>query len=62
MCPGLIELVRGVDVAYIDSTFKEEEATDTIINNLHLSQRKAEEIGKLAKKYVPIHLQNNVDS
>ena len=62
MCPGLIELVRGVDVAYIDSTFKEEEATDTIINNLHLSQRKAEEIGKLAKKYVPIHLQINVDT
>ena len=62
MCPGLIELVRGADVAYIDSTLKEEEAIDAIINNLHLSQKKAEEIGKLAKKYVPIHLQNNKDN
>ncbi len=62
MCPGLIELVRGADVAYIDSTLKEEEVTDTILNNLHLSQKKAEEIGKLAKKYVPIHLQNNEDN
>ncbi|MGB6607593.1 MAG: ribonuclease Z [Atribacterota bacterium] len=61
MCPELIELVRGADVAYVDSTLKEEEVTDTIINNLHLSQKKAEEIGKLAKKYIPIHLQDNED-
>lgn len=59
MCSGLIELVRGADVAYIDSTLKEEEVTDTILNNLHLSQKKAEEIGKLAKKYIPIHLQDD---
>jgi len=61
ICPGLIELIQGADVAYIDSTLKEEEVTDTILNNLHLSQKKAEEIGKLAKKYIPIHLQNNED-
>jgi len=59
ICSGLIELVEGADVAYIDSTLKEEEATDIILNNLHLSQKKAEEIGKLAKKYIPIHLQED---
>ena len=62
MCPGLIELVRGADVAYIDSTLKEEEVTDTILNNLHLSQKKAEEIGRLAKKYIPIHLQDDEEN
>lgn len=62
MCPGLIELVEGADVAYIDSTLKEEEVTDTILNNLHLSQKKAEEIGKLAKKYIPIHLQDDEEN
>ncbi len=58
-CPGLIKLVDGADEAYIDSTLKEEEVTEIILNNLHLSQKKAEEIGKLAKKYIPIHLQDN---
>jgi ribonuclease BN (tRNA processing enzyme) len=62
ICPGLIELVRGADVAYIDSTLKEEEATDIILNNLHLSKKKAEEIGKLAKKYIPIHLQDDEEN
>jgi len=59
MCPGLIELVRGVDEAYIDSTLTDEEANDNILKCLHLTRKKAEEIGKLAKKYIPIHLQNN---
>jgi len=59
ICPGLIELVQGADVAYIDSTLKEEETTDIILNNLHLSKKKAKEIGKLAKKYIPIHLQDD---
>ena len=62
MCSGLIELVRGADVAYIDSTLKEEEVTDTILNNLHLTKKKAEEIGKLAKKYIPIHLQDDEEN
>ena len=62
MCPGLIELVQGVDEAYIDSTLTEKEATDIILNNLHLTRKKAEEIGKLAKKYIPIHLQKNTDN
>jgi len=62
ICSGLIELVEGADVAYIDSTLKEEEATDTILNNLHLSKKKAEEIGRLAKKYIPIHLQDDEEN
>ena len=56
MCPGLIRLVDGVDEAYIDSTLKEEEVTERILRNLHLTKKKAEEIGRLAKKYIPIHL------
>jgi len=59
MCPGLIELVRGVDEAYIDSTLTEAEVTDEILTYLHLSRKRAEKIGKLAKKYIPIHLQQN---
>jgi len=62
MCSGLIELVRGVDEAYIDSTLTEEEVTDSLLNHLHLTKKKAEEIGKLAKKYIPIHLQKNADN
>ena len=62
MCSGLVELVEGADVAYIDSTLKEEEATDKILNNLHLTKKKAEEIGKLAKKYIPIHLQDDEEN
>ncbi len=62
ICSGLIELVEGADVAYIDSTLKEEEATETILNNLHLSQKKAEEIGRLAKKYIPIHLPDDEEN
>jgi len=49
-------------VAYIDSTLKKEEATDEILNNLHLTKKKAEEIGKLAKKYIPIHLQDDEEN
>jgi ribonuclease BN (tRNA processing enzyme) len=62
ICLGLIELVQGADVAYIDSTLKEEETTDVILNNLHLSKKKAEEIGKLAKEYIPIHLQEDEEN
>jgi len=62
MCSGLVELVEGADVAYIDSTLKEEEATDKILYNLHLTKKKAEEIGKLAKKYIPIHLQGDEEN
>ncbi len=62
MCSGLIELVRGADEAYIDSTLTEEEVTDSLLNHLHLTKKKAEEIGKLAKKYIPIHLQKNADN
>jgi len=57
ICPGLIKLVQGADLALIDSTFNEDEATKELLEKLHLSKEKAEEIGKLAKKYVLIHRQ-----
>jgi len=57
ICPGLKKLVQGADLALIDSTFNEDEATKELLEKLHLSKEKAEEIGKLAKKYVLIHRQ-----
>lgn len=55
ICPGLIKLVEGTDLALIDSTLNENEATKELLEKLHLSKEKAEEIGKLAKKYILIH-------
>ena len=55
ICPGLIKLVEGADLALIDSTLNENEATKELLEKLHLSKEKAEEIGKLAKKYILIH-------
>jgi len=57
ICPGLIKLVEGADLALIDSTLNEDEATKELLEKLHLSKEKAEEIGKLAKKYILIHRQ-----
>ena len=62
ICPGLIRLVDGADEAYIDSTLKEEEVTERILRNLHLTKKKAEEIGRLAKKYIPIHLPDDEEN
>lgn len=56
LCPELEELVRGADIALIDSTLQKHEVTEERINKLHLSREKAREIGKLAKQYIPIHL------
>ena len=55
ICPGLKKLIRGADVAYIDSTLNANGATKELLEKLHLSKEKAEEIGKLAKKYILIH-------
>jgi len=41
----------------IDSTLDKGEETDELLEKLHLSKEKAEEIGKLAKKYILIHRQ-----
>lgn len=57
ICPGLIKLVEGADLALVDSTLNEDEATKELLEKLHLSKEKAEEIGKLAKKYILIHRQ-----
>jgi ribonuclease BN (tRNA processing enzyme) len=56
LCVALEELVRGADIALIDSSLKESEATEERLSKLHLSEEKAREIGKLARKYIPIHL------
>jgi len=57
ICPGLKKLVQGADLALIDSTLNKDEETKELLEKLHLSKEKAEEIGKLAKKYVLIHRQ-----
>lgn len=59
ICSGLKKLVQGADLALIDSTLNKDEETEELLDKLHLSKEKAEEIGKLAKKYIPIHLQND---
>ena len=55
LCPGLIELVQGADFALIDSTLDKNEVTEELLEKLHLSRERAEDIGKLAKKFIPIH-------
>ena len=55
ICPGLRKLVEGADLALIDSTLNKDEETKELLEKLHLSKEKAEEIGKLAKKYILIH-------
>jgi len=55
ICPGLRKLVEGADLALIDSTLNKDEETEELLEKLHLSKEKAEEIGKLAKKYILIH-------
>ena len=57
ICSGLKNLVEGADLALIDSTLNKDEETDELLDKLHLSKEKAEEIGKLAKKYILIHRQ-----
>jgi len=55
LCVALEELVRGADIALMDSSLKESEVTEERLYKLHLSEEKAREIGKLARKYIPIH-------
>jgi ribonuclease BN (tRNA processing enzyme) len=55
ICPGLKKLVQDADLALIDSTLDKSEETDELLEKLHLSREKAENIGKLAKKFIPIH-------
>jgi len=57
ICPGLKKLVQGADLVLIDSTLNKDEETDELLDKLHLSKEKAEEIGKLAKKHILIHQQ-----
>jgi ribonuclease Z len=53
VCSGLMELVKGADLALIEATL--EEAAEELQTKLHLSKEKAEEIGQQAKEYLLIH-------
>lgn len=55
ICPGVIELVAGADLALIEATFEDEEASAEVLTKLHLSVDKAREIGRRAKEYLLIH-------
>lgn len=57
ICRGLKKLIEGANLALIDSTLDKGEETKDLLEKLHLSKEKAEEIGKLAKKYILIHRQ-----
>jgi Metal-dependent hydrolases of the beta-lactamase superfamily III len=53
-CDSLIKLVKGTDLAILDATFKGK-VTDEVISKVHLSEKKAKEVGKLAKEFILIH-------
>lgn len=55
VCPGLVELVKGADLALIEATLEKEEATEELLAKLHLTEEKAREIGQHAKEYLLIH-------
>ena len=55
LCPQLEKLVKGADIAFIDSTLKTNEVTEERLAKLHLSEEKARDLGKLAGQYIPIH-------
>ena len=54
LCDPLMELVKGADLAILDSTFKWKVA-DEVISKVHLYEEKAREVGKLAKEFILIH-------
>lgn len=56
LCPALIDLVKDADIALIDSSLPNNELTEERLYKLHLTRQKAREIGRLARKYIPIHL------
>jgi ribonuclease BN (tRNA processing enzyme) len=56
ICPSLRELVGGADLAIIEATHeKSKEVSQETLEKVHLSADLAEELGKLAKKYILIH-------
>ena len=52
----LKEFVTGVDLAIIDATYKDIENLDlAYLRKVHLSEKYAEGLGKLAKKHILVH-------
>lgn len=54
MCPALVDLVRGADLALIEATLKED-APEEQRRFLHLTREQAETLGRLAKRAYFVH-------
>jgi ribonuclease BN (tRNA processing enzyme) len=55
-CPSLIELVKGADLAIIESTFPEGAAiSPKVLQHVHLTEDIARQIGALAKRFILVH-------
>jgi ribonuclease Z len=56
MCDALKELVRDADLALIEATFTNEmDVSPEVLETVHLNERLASELGKLAKQFQLIH-------
>lgn len=56
LCPSLQELVTGADLAVIEATFPDDFAVGRdILDNVHLNEKLAREVGKLAREYILVH-------
>ena len=56
LCPSLRELVTGVDLAVIEATFPDDfDVGPDILDNVHLNEKLAREVGQLAKDYILVH-------
>jgi phosphoribosyl 1,2-cyclic phosphodiesterase len=56
LCESLKELVRGVDLAILESTYKRsEDVSKEYLRKVHLSEDSAKKIGKKAKEFILVH-------
>jgi ribonuclease BN (tRNA processing enzyme) len=56
LCEPLKELVRGADLAILESTYeKSEDVSEEYLKKVHLSEDSAKEIGKKAKEFILVH-------
>lgn len=56
LCESLKELVKGADLAILESTYKRsEDVSEECLKKVHLSEDLAKEVGKLAKEFILVH-------
>jgi ribonuclease BN (tRNA processing enzyme) len=56
LCESLKELVKGADLAILESTYKKSKGmSKECLGKVHLSQDLAKEVGKLAREFILVH-------